>query len=72
MEIENCVNSTFNLDYDQYPLSEESVTRVKKKIWEKKVDAITTDFAEKYNWGLGTNNVREFTLSEGWVNQAIS
>lgn len=75
MEIENCVNSTFNLDYDQYPLSEESVTRVKKKKSEKKkVDAITitTDFAEKYNWGLGTNNVREFTLSEGWVNQAIS
>lgn len=72
MEIENCANSTFNLDYDQYPLSEESVTWVKKKSEKKKVDAITTDFAEKYNWGLGTNNVREFTLSEGWVNQAIS
>ena len=65
MEIENCANSTFNLDYDQYPLSEESVTRVKKISGKKKVDAITTDFAEKYNWGLGTNNVREFTLSEG-------
>lgn len=65
MEIENCANSTFNLDYDQYPLSEESVTRVKKKSEKKKVDTITTDFAEKYNWGLGTNNVREFTLSEG-------
>ena len=65
MEIENCANSTFNLDYDQYLLSEESVTRVKKKSEKRKVDAITTDFAEKYNWGLGTNNVREFTLSEG-------
>ena len=49
MEIENCANSTFNLDYDQYPLSEESVTRVKKKSEKKKVDTITTDFAEKYN-----------------------
>lgn len=39
----------------------------KKNLRKKKVDAITitTDFAEKYNWGLGTNNVREFTLSEG-------
>ena len=57
----------FNIQFRLRPIPAFGRVRYKsqKKSEKKKVDAITTDFAEKYNWGLGTNNLREFTLSEG-------
>lgn len=58
----------FNIQFRLRPIPAFGRVRYKsqkEKSEKKNVDAITTDFAEKYNWGLGTNNVREFTLSEG-------
>ena len=60
MRIQHSIWTTTNTRFRKSPIQES-----KKKSEKKKVDAITTDFVEKYNWGLGTNNVREFTLSEG-------